>query len=869
MPNEDSVSLKVAIDAEGADAALASVAQSIKALGSAVSAQSAGIAGLGDAMKAAAAASGTTAAALGTESSSRRAAVGAIEAQAEATKKLNAVQESVKTPRVVPLTGKANLLAEIPAELFGSSQKSTARKSPLSQKEQDYINDQRVKEAEEAAKAQAKEQAAAAKEQAKASAAAAKEQAKEQAKSTKAPSVMGDLTKVISNGGGLMPIVSAISGPAGIALGVIKTTFGAITSVVTSVASTIYSVMKTAFFGIGAVGVVALAGLGAGFFALKATADAVAKVFDDGAGVANLSQRTGVGVEALLKLERGFKAAGMSTEQVAPSLAHMSKSLEEASQGTGDVATTFTALGLNVKELKSMAPEQAFLKIGEAVNRLPTSVERSAIAMKVFSRAGGELLPLFGNLGAIAKVNEELSNSGKIMAQDALLFRLASERLETVKMPTMKEGIGQIATGIADKVAGEFLAITEGAKRIDLSGIGQAIGGEVALGMEAFRTGNFGEYITDSIKVVGPKIKAFFSDLFSGDGDLLKSPAMQFGIHLLDAVQDIGAEIGSQLDGPIEKLTGVSLSSMLTAITSFISSAISVFLTVGEIIANSTLQLVIWGEKLVGAFQKIISYLPKEKTKEQQASDTFYAAQAYGMGSVAFGGKGQQEAAATILAPKKDDFIGPPMPTADEAEANRKAAFANTIAGLKANANAATASVLGFVNEGAAKIKERSGKSDEEKAKDLADAEERRNRLLGGVTDNKAKYTAQAEANSKQGGGASIEKAIRSTQVVADSMQSMGGGGGFLITGNSVADNTAETAKNTAEIAKNVKNPPTVTATVAGASDTSPTLGKSPQIGSNAIDERQVSLLGDMKGILTSILNKMATGNTVIGVTAV
>src|SRR5437867_603412 len=49
-------------------------------------------------------------------------------------------------------------------------------------------------------------------------------------------------------------------------------------------------------------------------------------------------------------------------------------------------------LGLNVQQLKTLAPDQMFLKVADAVGNIQNPTEKSFAAMTVFGKGGSELL---------------------------------------------------------------------------------------------------------------------------------------------------------------------------------------------------------------------------------------------------------------------------------------------------------------------------------------------------------------------------------------------------------------------------------------------------------------------------------------------
>ncbi len=109
-----------------------------------------------------------------------------------------------------------------------------------------------------------------------------------------------------------------------------------------------------------------------------------------------MSVKTGVSVDMLTSLELAAKQNGVSMDQLATSIRMMYRSMNEAAEGTKESADAYKILGVNVKDsggnLKS--GNEAFIEIADKISKIENPAQRSAMAMKVFGRAGAEMLPM-------------------------------------------------------------------------------------------------------------------------------------------------------------------------------------------------------------------------------------------------------------------------------------------------------------------------------------------------------------------------------------------------------------------------------------------------------------------------------------------
>lgn len=118
----------------------------------------------------------------------------------------------------------------------------------------------------------------------------------------------------------------------------------------------------------------------------------------------DLSQRTGASVESLARFSKAADMSGTDIEAVSKSLARLSKGMYEAAQtGKGPTAEALTTLGISAKDaagnLKSA--DQVTLEIANKFKTMPDGVQKTAIAMQLFGKAGADMIPML-NMGGDA-----------------------------------------------------------------------------------------------------------------------------------------------------------------------------------------------------------------------------------------------------------------------------------------------------------------------------------------------------------------------------------------------------------------------------------------------------------------------------------
>ncbi len=123
------------------------------------------------------------------------------------------------------------------------------------------------------------------------------------------------------------------------------------------------------------------------------------------------SERLGIGVEALEKLNYAANLSGVSTEQLNTSLKFMEKNLGNIELGLagGKLPQYFKDMKLNVSELLQLPIEKQFTAITAAIDTMPDPLERAAARMAIFGRGG----VVIGSMsGQVEKLSEQFDSLG-------------------------------------------------------------------------------------------------------------------------------------------------------------------------------------------------------------------------------------------------------------------------------------------------------------------------------------------------------------------------------------------------------------------------------------------------------------------------
>jgi hypothetical protein len=148
-------------------------------------------------------------------------------------------------------------------------------------------------------------------------------------------------------------------------------------------------------------------------FSAAAIANVANKVLDLTGKLTDLSGKTGISTTGLQVLSYTLGQSGVSMEQAASAAVKMSRGLVDGDKGAADAVAK---LGLNVDALIASGPEQAFLSIGSAIAGVPDPMQRAALAVDIFGKAGADLLPGFTT--NMAALGTEAQRSGAIISAD-------------------------------------------------------------------------------------------------------------------------------------------------------------------------------------------------------------------------------------------------------------------------------------------------------------------------------------------------------------------------------------------------------------------------------------------------------------------
>lgn len=166
-----------------------------------------------------------------------------------------------------------------------------------------------------------------------------------------------------------------------------------------------------------ATGIVGIAaGIGAAAAAIFVTVNKTASFAEE---IDKTSQKLGLGVEALQKLQYAASTSGLEVEQFTTGMSILAQKFDQVRQGSKEAAKTFAELKINPKSIKDT--EQLLLAVTDKFSKMENGLKKTALARELFGRGGLAFIP-FMNEGVeeIKTMGQELQDLNLVMGVDAI-----------------------------------------------------------------------------------------------------------------------------------------------------------------------------------------------------------------------------------------------------------------------------------------------------------------------------------------------------------------------------------------------------------------------------------------------------------------
>jgi hypothetical protein len=115
--------------------------------------------------------------------------------------------------------------------------------------------------------------------------------------------------------------------------------------------------------------------------------------------IGKLSQKTGVGTQALSALQLAASTADVEFEGLSGALIKFNRGMADLDGGSREVAEGVRQLLGSSKALQGLNTEQRFEKVAVALGKLESGYQKTRLAQTFFGKAGADLIPLLNDIG--------------------------------------------------------------------------------------------------------------------------------------------------------------------------------------------------------------------------------------------------------------------------------------------------------------------------------------------------------------------------------------------------------------------------------------------------------------------------------------
>jgi hypothetical protein len=221
-----------------------------------------------------------------------------------------------------------------------------------------------------------------------------------------------------------------------------------------------------------------------GISSLISMGQAQADVIDS---TSKLAARLGMTYGELSGIALAGDLAGVSMEQIGGAMTRAQVAFSNAAAGSRTATAAFERIGLSVADLNGLSAEQQFEAIAQAISQLPTESERAAAAVRLFGRAGAQLLPLFaGGAEGIAAARAEAERFGLALTTTQGQDVEAMNDSFTRAQKAIQGVVQQVVAYLAPAVTSVTTAFSDLIGNIGGANIGQAIGEGILQGARYF-----------------------------------------------------------------------------------------------------------------------------------------------------------------------------------------------------------------------------------------------------------------------------------------------------------------------------------------------------------------------------------------------
>lgn len=146
---------------------------------------------------------------------------------------------------------------------------------------------------------------------------------------------------------------------------------------------------------------------------------------------AKFADSVGYSIEALAGLEHATSINGATTETLRKGIERLTVNVNDFKKGIGEAVPAFERLGISLKDIEKLSPDELFGLIGDKLNEIPNQSERAALAYDLFGKSGIKLVKtLEQGTEGLALFKDEAKKLGLTLSRvDAAKVEAANDAL--------------------------------------------------------------------------------------------------------------------------------------------------------------------------------------------------------------------------------------------------------------------------------------------------------------------------------------------------------------------------------------------------------------------------------------------------------
>jgi hypothetical protein len=167
--------------------------------------------------------------------------------------------------------------------------------------------------------------------------------------------------------------------------------------------------------------------------------------------IGKLSQKVGMSSETLSVLAYGATKTGVEFDKFTKGLGLFNKTMANLDHGNAAAAASVRRLLGDSAALNGLDTEQRFMKVVDALAKMPAGYEKTRAAQEFFGKSGMELIPMLDQLGegGFARLMKRAQELGLVMSTEMTAAAMrASESLKDIKAEAQGAAT-QFVTGLA------------------------------------------------------------------------------------------------------------------------------------------------------------------------------------------------------------------------------------------------------------------------------------------------------------------------------------------------------------------------------------------------------------------------------------